>query len=348
MNYNIYIHFPYCISKCKYCCFYSIPSIKPNFEEFEKSVIKEIKYWYEKLGKIKIETIFFGGGTPSLMSENTFENILTNISNYFEIDPNIEITIEANPCTLSFEKLKNFKEIGINRLSVGMQSFNDNELKFMGRIHTSKEAIDLIESAKNLDLNVSADFIYGLPNQTTADIKEMCKNINALKIKHCSLYELSIEENTPFYNMNLKRPNDEVLRDMYLTINDNLDLPRYEVSNYAYKEFECRHNKNIWQGFPYIGLGKGASGRILIKNNWYEQRGNFELFEKISDKDRNIEKIITGLRTKKGIYIPNLKEIINFNFIDKNKNLFIFDGDNLSLNINGILILDTILVNIIK
>ena len=348
MNYNLYIHIPFCISKCKYCCFYSIPTLKPDWENFETNIIKEIEFWYKKLARIKIETIFFGGGTPSLMSEKNFENILNNLFKYFEFDKNIEITIEANPGTINFEKLKNFKEIGMNRLSVGMQSFNDNELKFMGRIHTSKQAIDLINSAQNIDLNVSADFIYGLPNQTIKDTKKMCKNINELRIKHCSLYELSIEKNTPFYNIKLNRPEEKILRDMYLAINDNLNLPRYEVSNYAYENFESKHNKNVWKGFPYIGLGKGAAGRIFIENNWYEQKGNFELFEKISNKDRNIEKIITGLRTKEGIYIPDLKEIINFNFIDKNKNLFIFNGDNLSLNINGILILDTILLNIIK
>ena len=348
MDYNLYIHVPFCVSKCKYCCFYSVASLKPNWKEFEKNIISEIKFWHEKLGKIKIETIFFGGGTPSLMPEKVFENILNSISYHFKVDKNIEITIEANPGTLDTEKLNNLKTIGMNRLSVGMQSFKDDELKFMGRIHNAKQAIDLIESANKINLNISADFIYGLPNQNTKDIKELCNNINNLEISHCSLYELSIEKNTPFYNMNLKRPNDEILRDMYLTINHNLDLPRYEVSNYAYEKFECRHNKNIWNGMPYIGLGVGAAGRILIKDIWYEQKGNFELFEKISNRDRNIEKIITGLRTKQGIKLTkDMKEIINFNFIDKNKNLFIFNSDNLSLTDEGILILDTILLNII-
>lgn len=347
---NIYIHVPFCLSKCRYCAFFSAPCAKPDWDLFLKNILSEINRWANVLGKITVPTIFFGGGTPSLMPESVFSCIIENIEKNFFISKNCEITLEANPGTIEFDKLNNFKNLGVNRLSVGMQSFNDEKLKFLGRIHSAKQALDLLEFANKLNLRTSADFIYGLPEDTVQDVINLCKNINNIGLKHCSLYELTIEPDTPFGKMNLQMPSNEEMAEMYVAISQNLKLPRYEVSNYALPGNECRHNQNIWDGEPYIGIGKGAAGRILIDNQWYEQLGNNEKFEKITNETRAIEKLITGLRQVRGVKLDSdIKKVINLQFVNQNKNLLHITSDNrLAATEKGMLILDDLLLNLTR
>ena len=346
---NLYIHVPFCVSKCNYCAFYSFACKNPDWVEYANKICDELKFWSQKLGKIQIPTIFFGGGTPSLMPVLIFEQIINCINQNFIVDENCEITLESNPGTLDTDKLSDFVSNGVNRLSVGVQSLNDEELKFLGRRHDVKTAINLLENAQNMNLRVSADFIYGLPNQKTDNVINLCENINKLGLTHVSMYELTIEEKTPFGKMNLKMPDNEEMAKMYSVIPQVLSLPRYEVSNYAKNGEECRHNLNVWSGEAYIGIGQGAAGRVYLDNTWFEQKGNFECFEKISNDIRAIEKILTGMRTIRGVNLSeDVKNKLNFDWINSHKDLVEINSEYLHTTDKGLLILDDIIVDIIK
>ncbi|MBR4624858.1 MAG: radical SAM family heme chaperone HemW, partial [Alphaproteobacteria bacterium] len=283
MNYphNLYIHVPFCMSKCNYCAFFSVACNAPDWEKYANDICNELKFWSEKLGCIDIPTIFFGGGTPSLMPVGIFEKIINCVRQYFNVVPQCEITLESNPGTINKEKLIDFISNGVNRLSVGVQSLNDEDLVFLGRKHSVFQAKDLLDNAMNAGIRVSADFIYGLPKQSEKSVVQMCKDINKLGLQHISMYELTIEKDTVFGKMNLNMPDNDTMAKMYNIIPETLSLPRYEVSNYAAPGQECRHNQNVWQGDAYVGIGKGAAGRVYIDNEWYDEMGNYERFEKI-------------------------------------------------------------------
>lgn len=346
---NIYIHVPFCISKCNYCAFFSHACSAPDWDKYTRDICTEINYWGGRLGKIDIPTIFFGGGTPSLMPISAFETIITTIAQNFNINTCSEITIESNPKTLDKQKLIEFQQNGLTRLSVGVQSLNDDKLKFLGRRHNAHDALELIHNAQDLGLRTSADFIYGLPNETVDDVINTCHQINKLELNHCSMYELTIEPNTPFGKMNLNMPSNDTMAQMYNSIPEHLNLPRYEVSNYAKIGSECIHNQNVWDGAPYIGIGTGAAGRIYINGTWYEQMGNNEKFEKISDSVRATEKIITGMRTMRGCQLTDdVKNVIDINWVNKNPELVQIQDNRISATKSGILILDEIMINLVR
>ena len=346
---NIYIHVPFCISKCNYCAFFSFAHKNPNWQKYADGICKELRFWSEKLGKISVPTIFFGGGTPSLMPISIFEQIMHCVHENFALDKNCEITLESNPGTLSKDKLSDFVVNGVNRLSVGVQSLNDSDLMFLGRRHNVKQATDLLDIAQTIGLRVSADFIYGLPNQTVQSVIDLCNSVNKLGLSHVSMYELTIENNTPFGKMNLNMPNNETMAQMYIAVGENLSLPRYEVSNYALPGQECRHNQNIWSGDAYIGIGHGAAGRIYMNDIWYEQRGNNELFKEISNEKRAIEKIITGMRTMRGVKLTtDIKKQVDMNWIKNHKDLVEINSEYLHTTEHGLLILDDLIVDLIK
>ena len=319
LSHNLYIHVPFCMSKCNYCAFYSLPCAKPDWEQYAQDICNELKFWNNMLGCVSVPTIFFGGGTPSLMPIKNFVQIMNCIHQNFNVDSDCEITLESNPGTLDKNKLMDFVHNGVNRLSVGVQSLKDDELQFLGRRHNVKQALDLLYNAMNMGLRVSADFIYGMPNHNIKSVIDLCDEINKLDLLHVSMYELTIEANTPFGQMNLIMPDNETMAQMYCTIGENLNLPRYEVSNYAIPSQECQHNKNIWNGDAYIGIGRGAAGRICVDNVWYEQRGNYEVFESMNNATRAIEKILTGMRTMRGVKLSSdVKQQLNMNWIAKN------------------------------
>ena len=346
---NFYIHVPFCISKCKYCAFFSKACINPDWEKYANDICNEIKFWSIKMGRVLVPTIFFGGGTPSLMPVEIFEKIMNCINEYFDIDKNCEISLESNPGTLDTKKLKDFVSNGVNRLSIGIQSLNDDELTFLGRKHNVAQSLTLLETAQNMGIRVSADFIYGLPNHDVKSIEKLCNQIKELQLTHVSLYELTIEKNTPFGQMNLQMPNNNTMAQMYITIGKKLSLPRYEVSNYAVPGYECRHNQNIWAGDAYIGVGRAAAGRPCINGQWYDELGNFERFEKISNETRAIEKIITGLRTTRGVTLTDdIKNQINFDWVKQHKDLVEISGEKLYATSHGMLILDNITLELTK
>lgn len=348
LAHNLYIHIPYCVSKCNYCAFFS-RAVAPDWDAYQQQICDEIDFWFEKLGRIKIPTIFFGGGTPSLMPINVFDSVINYISKKFDLSGCIEITLESNPGTLDNNKLANFIKCGVSRLSVGAQSFNDNELKFLGRKHTARDAIQLLEYAQKSQLDVSVDFIYGLPGHSVDNIINLCDQINKIGLQHASLYELTIEKGTPFSQMNLNMPDNNTMADMYLAISENLDIARYEVSNYAAPGHECKHNQNIWDGEPYIGLGHGACGRVFMNNAWFEQYGGDIKYTKIDNKTRATERLITGMRTKRGALVDTgIKNVLDMNFINSHNELVKFDGNRIRATDAGILVLDDLLINITR
>jgi len=346
---NIYIHVPFCISKCNYCAFYSVACKSPGWDKYADDICNELRFWAGKLGQIRVPSIFFGGGTPSLMPIDVFERIIGCINQYFDIDKDCEITLESNPKTLNKDKLLGFVSNGVNRLSVGVQSLQDKELQFLGRRHNVSDALSLLENANSIGLRVSADFIYGLPKHNVESVIKLCKDINKLGLSHVSMYELTIEKNTPFGKMDLKMPSNEEMADMYTAIQDNLSLPRYEVSNYATPKEHCRHNENIWVGDAYIGVGHGAAGRVNIDGVWYEELGNYEKFEKMNNDTRSIEKIITGIRTVRGVLLSkDVVKQINFDWVSKHNDLVVQSGEYLSATDKGMLVLDNLTLDLIK
>lgn len=346
---NIYIHVPFCLSKCKYCAFFSRACSNPDWEKYADDICGEIKFWATKLGRVCVPTVFFGGGTPSLMPVSVFEKIMRCIDTNFDMDSDCEITLESNPGTLDANKLHDFVANGVNRLSVGVQSLNDDELLFLGRRHNARQARYLLETAQSMDIRVSADFIYGLPGHDVSSIEILCRQINDLNLKHVSMYELTIEKNTPFRNMNLQMPTNETMAQMYTAIGKNLSIPRYEVSNYAAPGNECRHNQNIWAGGAYVGIGRAAAGRVFIDNEWFDEKGNFERFDKISNETRAIEKIMTGLRTTRGVRLTDdVRRQINFDWVAANNDLVEMNEKYLYAKPRGMLVLDNITLELIK
>ncbi|MBR0212463.1 MAG: radical SAM family heme chaperone HemW [Alphaproteobacteria bacterium] len=337
------------MSKCNYCAFYSFACSNPDWQKYADDICSELKFWADKLGRIEIPTIFFGGGTPSLMLIDAFEQIIKCIKDNFNISPNCEITLESNPGTIDKNKLADFVSNGVNRLSVGVQSLKEEELIFLGRRHNVKQSLDLLNAATQMNLRLSADFIYGFPNHNVESVVELCGQINKLGLEHVSMYELTIEENTPFGKMNLKMPDNDTMAKMYEAIGENLFLPRYEVSNYAKPNEHCIHNENVWAGKAYIGIGRGGAGRVYFDNIWYEQKGNNELFEKMNDDTRTTEKILTGMRTIRGVELTDdVKKMLNFDWIKTHKDLVEIDKKYLHTTPQGLLILDDLILDLIK
>jgi len=368
---NIYIHVPFCAQKCAYCAFYSV-ACEPDWNTYESQLISEIKDWGGRLGHPAVPTIFFGGGTPSLMPTAIFAKIMDALRANFAIAPDAEITLEANPGTIDVgvrgnapatisgafprapTKLQDFVAAGVNRLSIGVQSFDDSELKFLGRIHTAADAVNLIRTAQDVGLRVSGDFIYALPNQSVASVEKLCHGILALGLTHASLYELSIEPGTPLAARGIKKIANDLSAQMFDAIGNILSnkLPRYEVSNYAAPGHECRHNQNIWAGEPYVGIGPSAAGRPLMDGQWFEQEYSRQFQNEMKPMDvrvRATEKIMTGLRTIRGVALtPDVHALIDWEYVETHPDLFIRTDINLSLAPNGLLILDNLLVNLIR
>lgn len=271
---SIYIHWPFCVSKCPYCDFNSHVREKIDQATWQQALLKEIKLWKGKVGDKRIKSIFFGGGTPSLMAPQTVEALIESINHHFTCDNNMEITLEANPSTVEYNRFKDFRKAGINRVSIGVQSFDEDELKFLGRKHSADEAKKAIHSAQDIFDRYSFDLIYALPNQTLESWEKALREAIPYTNNHISLYQLTIEKETAFYNAHARGdfilPSEELSAQMYeLTdkIMEEHDMPAYEVSNYG-KDFS-EHNMVYWRYQDYLGIGPGAHGRITLDNNRY-------------------------------------------------------------------------------
>ena len=319
MNYkplSIYIHWPFCKSKCPYCDFFKRVQKDVNQDKIIEDYIKEIDHYHNLIPNRIVRSVFFGGGTPSLIEPKNIAKILEHIQKLWKTENDIEISLEANPNSEYENMFKNLKTAGINRLSLGVQALNDEDLKFLGRTHNLNQALHSIEEVlKNFD-NHSIDLIYARPNQNINLWLQELEIATNFGLKHISLYQLTIEEGTVFARRNIKALDEELASQMYVKTNEFLETKgymQYEVSNYANENYQSKHNKCYWLGDEYIGIGESAHGRLNINDKHYAITYPHNM-EHITDTERAQELIIMGLRLNQGINKHYFKQICGINF----------------------------------
>ena len=264
---GLYIHVPFCRSKCEYCDFYSLGGGLNNesMELYLQAVLAHIKETSQRVVGYAVDTVYFGGGTPSFFGASNLVRILAEIDRRFQLDKDAEITLEANPDSVTAESLAKLRRAGFNRISFGVQCDDDTKLKALGRVHTYKQAQLAVAQARRAGFqNVSIDLMFGLPNQSREQWMETLQHVMELKPDHISCYGLKVEPNTPLYGYKdgANLPDDDAQADMYFYAVDmleNMGFQQYEISNFAKPGMECRHNLKYWTGQPYIGFGPAAS-----------------------------------------------------------------------------------------
>lgn len=337
---GLYIHIPFCVKKCKYCDF---NSFKLNVDEKRKyldSLKREMELYKENFEDKSIDSVFVGGGTPSILNEEEIKILFQNIKNNFQIKDSAEITMECNPGTLTLNKLKTMKECGVNRLSIGLQAVQNNHLEYIGRVHTYEEFEKNYYQAKEVGFeNINVDLMYALPNQSKEDWMESLEKVVKLNPTHISAYSLILEENTELFNMYerhefelLDEDTDIEMYEYTISYLKSNGYNQYEISNYAKKGFECKHNILYWKCENYVGIGVSASGFLnetrynnLCELDEYEEiihsgKKPIEWEEKLSIKDEIEESIFLGLRMNEGIKFKDFYEKYNFNFEEEYKN----------------------------
>lgn len=322
----LYIHIPYCIRKCLYCDFLSLPFDEQTCRRYVKSLCTELEI--KRKSADILRTIFIGGGTPTLLPEDCFKQLFRCLRENFHLSPEIEISVEANPGTVNAAKIESLLSLGVNRISLGVQSFHNNELKTLGRIHTADEAIEALRLIKRSGFkNFSVDLMYGIPGQTIGTWEETLSSAVGLSPSHISSYELTPEEGTPLWRLikhnALRMPEEGLVLDMYNGAIDFLQgrgYEQYEISNYALPGYRCLHNLNYWDRGEYIGAGAGAHSfmqGVRSQNTgdiktYIESLSNDIVPEtetgEISAKDALKEFIFLGLRKTEGL---SLAQAIN-------------------------------------
>ena len=360
---GIYIHIPFCKKKCDYCDFISYSDKINCIKEYVETLKNEIKHELNKIVNDKknyrVTTIYIGGGTPSFIDSKYIVDIINIIKESVLID-NIEFTIEVNPGTVTKKKLEDYKSVGINRLSIGLQETNNELLKEIGRIHTYEEFLNTYNMARNIGFkNINVDLMIGLPNQSIEDIKNSLEKIIKLNPEHISVYSLILEEGTKLYDKcakgDFKLPDEELERNMYWYVKNTLENTgyiHYEISNFAKKGYESKHNVNCWEQKEYIGFGLAAHSYIDGTRYSNDPKGSdpFGSFEKTiheiqTKADQQKEYMLLGLRKIEGVSIQKFKNKFGENpiFLFKNElnklveeNLITIDGDKIKLTNKGL------------
>lgn len=360
---GIYIHIPFCLKKCRYCDFYSVKYDEPLKNEYIGALLKEIELSY--LPRY-IDTVYFGGGTPSILSAKDLGNVLEVLSKKTILNDGAEITIEANPGTITPEKIKELKKTGINRLSLGVQSMEDKELLILDRVHSSEDCLNAIKIVSERFHNYSVDIIYGIPEQTTESLKKTLEILTRLGTPHISAYELTIHEGTSLYNMLSKGlyvlPSEEEIISQYMLIVDTLrseGYVHYEISNYAKAGFQCLHNQIYWRREEYLGLGVSAHsliGEVRRANvddireyiQGIKTRGTaVKEIKEITQQERLMEEIMLSLRTSSGINIKNypikketVKQLMQMGLVE-------VEGDRLTLTDSGMVVSNRVIIELL-
>ena len=390
---GMYIHIPFCKQKCKYCDFISFSYDCNKVQEYFTYLLQEIEEKSNEIvlqkdsennqvQKIKdlveINTIYIGGGTPSIVSEKYIEQILTQIRKNYKIADNAEITIEINPGTVNEEKLKKYLQIGINRISIGLQSANDKLLEMLGRIHTYEEFTEVYKLAREVGFkNINVDLMIGLPTQKQIDVKNTLKNIIEMNPEHISVYSLIVEENTQMYDLieqgKLKLPTEKTERNMYWNVKNVLEengYIHYEISNFSKENKQSKHNLNCWNQEDYLGFGIAAHS--YFNGIRYSNIDNLKQYIENYKNDSSIYNVIThenqtkedmmkeymllGLRKINGISISKFKEKFTENplYIYRNelnklvqKNLIEIDGNTIKLTNKGLDLANTVWIEFI-
>lgn len=322
---GVYIHVPFCAKKCPYCDFYSVKYSKSLVEDYVKAICLDIKNQSLSLKSYLIDSIYFGGGTPSLLSPYDIDTILCALNENLHLNTNIEITMEANPNTINFEKLQGYNKAGINRISFGVQSLNEVELKSLGRTHSINHCIDAIFNSKRAGFNnISIDLMIGTPHQTKESVRTTLEKAVSLPIQHISAYMLKIEEDTEYFNNSITDycVDEDDVADIYLDmvafLRDN-GFAQYEISNFSKENYESKHNLKYWECKEYIGLGPTAHS--YINNTRYSNADDLEEYINLLSSQKYItdskagdvdEQIMLGLRLSKGIPLVKFQELENY------------------------------------
>ena len=365
---GLYIHIPFCKVKCVYCDFYSITKKEDQIPLFTKCLLKEIDSYKNYAGKWTFDTIFFGGGTPSLLPAKYLEQILQKLHDTFNTSKVKEITLEANPGEASLEHLKDIRKLGVNRLSMGFQSFDDKILKVLGRLHKSKDCFKTFKNARKAGFdNINTDMIFNIPDLSVKNWKKDLNKLLELKPEHISAYSLTVEPSTKLFNLvkngRLLMPLERIDIEQYLLTGDMLSkhgYNHYEISNYSLKNKECKHNLHYWNLSPYLSFGPSAHSYNLSER-WWNYRSLDKYIDKISQnilpvegkekldyRDKYNELILNGLRLSKGVSIQNAKNHFNGKFNDyiqsiQNKwDCLKVDEDTIKITKNGSLFVDEI------
>lgn len=332
MSFGVYVHWPFCLSKCPYCDFNSHVHDSINHDQWRQAYLRELEHAASLSAGRSVETIFFGGGTPSLMQPDTVAAIIEKIKALWPVAPDLEITLEANPTSVEANKFQNFRQAGINRVSLGIQALNQADLKFLGRTHDVSQAQQAIEIAAKTFDRFSFDLIYARPGQSVAAWQAELNQALEMAVGHLSLYQLTIEQGTPFFIQHqrgeFRIPEEELAADLYEATQETLNaagLPAYEVSNHARVGEESRHNLIYWRYGDYAGIGPGAHGRLTMADGgkvgtrahrapdiWLQRvaaKGHgWHDHDPITREQRVLEALMMGLRLREGVPIQRLRD----------------------------------------
>ncbi len=378
---GVYIHWPFCAAKCPYCDFNSHVREKIDQAVWVDAYVKALEHYAVMIPDKHVVSIFFGGGTPSLMQPESVARIIDAVQRLWSVANDIEITLEANPTSVEIEKFQGFRAAGVNRISLGVQAMNDADLKFFGREHSVPEVLKAIDIARKCFDRYSFDLIYARPEQSLAEWERELSGAVSHARGHMSLYQLTIERNTPFYMRHSRGefsiPDDVKGAEFYHVTQDIMEgagMGTYEVSNHANAGQECRHNLIYWQMADYIGVGAGAHGRFMKGAEKYASRDHAapeiwlkrvqenghgsHPFENLSAEDRFFESVMMGLRLGDGISIARCEALSGLEFADmidlthmkiaQNEGWLARDADNVKLTREGGLRLNAIIPYILK
>ncbi len=372
----VYIHVPFCISKCNYCDFYSRVYSQQKKESYIEALKEEIKIYAGRLNYRKIKTLYFGGGTPGLLTPDEAAEIINYIEKYFSLAEQIEITVEANPSSLTEDKIKGYYQAGINRLSLGIQSFNNRELTLLGRRHSQKEAVQAIKKVSRVFANYNIDLIFAIPGQNCKQWLQTLTNAVKMNPHHISTYNLEIHEDTPLgkeiENGNLNKVSEEIDAEMYMQGRKFLQKEgynQYEISSFALPGYQAEHNKVYWQFEPYLGLGPAAHG-FDGNHRFYNysdvdryikdlKMGNLcrQDFTVLSKKDLMAEMMIMGLRLINGVSKKKFRNKFGIGINEVygkevncliEQKLIIDNGDNIFLTKKGLLLGNQVFMKFLK
>ena len=372
---SLYLHFPWCIQKCPYCDFNSHKNNEALYKPYIEGLVNDVVTILPYIWGRNIHSIFIGGGTPSLMPPELLERLFSDLRTYLNFDPNIEITMEANPGTVDRSYFKAYREIGVNRLSIGVQSLNNEQLTKIGRIHDRDEAIRAIETAHEAGFNeINCDLMFGLPGQTLEGAMADLNGVIAMNPTHISHYQLTLEPNTYFYRYEPELPRDEAIEAMQLEGYETLakaGFEHYEVSAFAKKGSQCAHNTNYWEFGDYLGIGAGAHGKITMMGERHVLRTQMEkhprtfveassaerlTITKVEKEDLLFEFFLNVLRLKRGVPVEYWEErtFLPFSLIEarvadlKARGLLVDRNDRLQASERGFLFANQILTEFLE
>ncbi len=347
---GLYLHVPFCVQKCLYCDFCSFAGAKEQISAYVDRLCGDIEEYSEKCASFEVDTVYFGGGTPTLLPISELNRIMDRIYKDYAISGNAEISCECNPATATFDYFKDMRSLGINRLSIGLQSVHDNELRALGRIHSYSDFLDTFKSARGAGFdNISADLMYGIPEQTEKSFEGSIQTLVSLSPEHISAYGLKIEEGTLFGRMRgkLSLPDEDAEYNMYMMLSHYLPengYAKYEISNFSKQGRESRHNLKYWLGDDYLGFGVAAHSyfcgeRFANSRDFFAYLGNADITEskcKISASERMTEFVMLRMRLShgvshsefsnlfgqsfEGIYGSRMKKYIEGGYLAANKN----------------------------